>query len=325
MKLMVEDIKLLQVPVPYPVRATNCYLIQGKNGWDLVDTGAHTDEAVAVWQKALEQYRIKPGMLHNVYITHYHPDHIGMAGWLLDQLGGTVYMHRVEARWVPQVWAPTMPQAVAVANEFRRHGMVEEWASAIETQFGEQFHDVVPLPQRLEMVEDGDVVDYGDMKLEVVWTPGHSDGHMCLWQAESQTVFTGDHILTKITPNIGLWPGCEPDPLDLFLASLEKIQRLSAEHYLPGHGRSFSRADHRIEELLSHHQQRLDIVESLVVEPKTAFEVCVELFGTQLSAHQMRFAMAETLSHLERLRQLGRVALDDDGRVIRYGKTSISA
>lgn len=325
MKLTVDDIKLLQVPVPYPVRATNCYLMHGADGWDLIDTGAHTKEAEDVWRKALDQYGIKPGMLRNIYITHYHPDHIGMAGWLLDQVGGAIYMHRVEAQWVPQVWAPAMPQAIAVADEFRRNGMSEQWAGAIETQFGEQFLDVSPLPEHIELLEDGDLVDYGDAELRVVWTPGHSDGHMCLWQEDIQTVFTGDHILTKITPNIGLWPGCQPDPLDLFLASLEKIQRLSAEHYLPGHGRSFSRADHRIEELLAHHQERLDLVEGLASEPKTGFEVCVSLFGTKLSAHQMRFAMAETLSHLERLRQLGRVSMTDDGTVVRYCTTRLGS
>lgn len=317
--MTLADIQTVRVPVPYPVKATNCYLARARDGrWDIIDTGAHTPEAVAVWEDALGRLGIGAGGVRNIYITHYHPDHIGLAGWMQQHVGGEVYLHRVEAAWVPEVWQDGMPQARRVADQFRRHGMTEDWAAAIEAQFADQYHDVIPLPRPLHTVEDGQAVPFGEGELTVVWTPGHSDGHICLFSRELATVFTGDHILTHITPNVGLWPLCEPDPLDQFLASLRKVEALAPEHYLPAHGRSFERAEGRIPELLAHHQERLSLIAETAGEGHTAFDICVSVFGTKLSAHQMRFAMAETLSHLRRLQQEGRVAEEEVDGVVRY-------
>lgn len=315
--MTIDDIHAVRVPVPYPVKATNCYMAEGAEGWDIIDTGARTEAAEEVWTEAFRERNIRPGDVNRLYITHYHPDHLGMAGWLQKHMGGTVHMHHIEANWVSRVWAEGMPQAKEVANQFRYHGMPEEWAQDIEEQFTLQRHDVLPLPTEILKLSDGQQVPFGDMQLQLLWTPGHSDGHFALWSQELDTMIIGDLIEGRLTPNVGLWPHCDSNPLRSFFESLRKALSLQLSSYLPGHGRPVKAE--RFEELFQHHEERLAFMAELAGEGRTAFEICEKSFSErELTAHQMRFALAETMAHMKLLEERGdvRLRLREDGQEV---------
>jgi len=291
-------------------------MAEGPEGWDIVDTGAHTEKAEEAWREAFREKGIRSGDLNRLYITHYHPDHFGMAGWLQQHMGGTVYMHHIEADWVTQVWAEDMPQPKRVAAQFRRHGMSEEWAQSVEEQFTLQRRDVTPMPDEILKLSADQQVPFGNLGLQVVWTPGHSDGHIALLPQELDVMLIGDLVEGRLTPNVGLWPRCDPNPLDSFMKSLRMVQDFHTSTYWPGHGRPIG--DERIEEILEHHKERLALMAQLASGGRNAFEICQKAFSErELSSHQMRFAMAETMAHMKLLEERGEVRREEqNGQVV---------
>src|SRR5262249_31558650 len=148
-------------------------------------------------------------------------------------------------------------------------------------------------------------------------TPGHSDGHMAFYCADERLLLCGDTVLIKITPNISLWPHGRPDPLADFLRTLDDLGQLEVDLALPGHGPLIAAFHQRLGELRAHHDERLKAVEQATEAGATTFAVCTRIFPTdQLTAHQIRFAMAETLAHLEYLVGIGRMERVDHGPVI---------
>ena len=141
----------------------------------------------------------------------------------------------------------------------------------------------------------------------MIHTPGHSDFHFILHDEPRRLLFVGDHLLLKITPNIGLWSYTAPRPLQRYLDSIEGLRGLNVDLVFPGHGPLFHDLDGRVDELVLHHEERLSVMrESLEGGPATAFEVARRVFADELSDHQLRFALAETLAHLEHLVNDGR-------------------
>jgi glyoxylase-like metal-dependent hydrolase (beta-lactamase superfamily II) len=195
-----------------------------------------------------------------------------------------------------------------------RHGMDPETAGATAgtTRLG------VRLPERFVPLQPEDRIELGGSEARVIHTPGHSDFHFVLHDEARQLLFAGDHLLLKITPNIGLWMYTAPRPLERYLDSIASLRGLDVELVFPGHGPLFHDLDGRIEELILHHEERLSVMhEALAGEPATAFEVARRVFPDDLSDHQLRFALAETLAHLEHLVDDGR-AERLDGEVVRY-------
>ncbi|HET9222381.1 MAG TPA: MBL fold metallo-hydrolase, partial [Roseiflexaceae bacterium] len=162
----------------------------------------------------------------------------------------------------------------------------------------------------------------GGREFQAISTPGHSDGHLAFYCSEERLLLCGDTVLTKITPNISLWPHGRPNPLADFLRTLDVLGRIAVELALPGHGPLITVFGQRLAELRAHHHERLLAVERAAGGGGTAFVVCTAIFPTeQLNAHQIRFAMAETLAHLEYLVDVGRLARVDGEQVIYVGKT----
>lgn len=145
----------------------------------------------------------------------------------------------------------------------------------------------------------------GKEEYEVIFTPGHSDGLVCFYQKENKVLISTDHILPKITPNISYWFHGNNNPLRSYFLSLEKMMKLNVEYVIPSHGKPFYDANKRINELIAHHHDRLAETLYHIKEPSTVYEVCQRLFPTQLTVHEMRFAIGETLAHLEYLKYEG--------------------
>ncbi len=325
----------ITVPLPFELRWANAYLLFGEGAWCLVDAGLATPEAEAVMLEGLTSLGITPADLSTIVVTHAHPDHIGLAGRFQEASGAQVLMFGLDAQIMRSIWTERdMRSAELVSQFYTSHGMPPE-ESNLEKASMAATRRLVTIPSQVTALEDGQEVLLVGERYRVIWTPGHSDGHMCLWRASDGVLLAGDHILPRITPNIGLYPRARPNPLADYLESLHRVRPLSARLVLPGHGRPFADLAGRVDELLAHHAERSEITYQLVAQAQnqagettpagitipagaTAHAVATWLFeGRFHSLQNRRFALAETLAHLEYLRLQGRLDCrkDQEGKI----------
>jgi len=302
---------MVPIPIPIPLKYVNCYLCRGGSGWTMVDTGFHDSLAEDAWPRAFADLGIKPADVERIVVTHYHPDHLGGAGWLQQMTGAPVYMHDVELRQVELFWGMSMAdQAEALRRFFADDGMPAETAEAIARHHHRQWDIVQPLAT-LTPLATGATVAIGAGQYDVLWTPGHSDGLAVFWDAASGILLANDMILDKITPNVSLWPHCRSNPLEDYLQSLSTVEALGARLALPGHRTLIADVAGRAAVIRQHHAERLALMEGIcasVPGGATAWDVCERVFVPgRLTIHQVRFAMSETLAHLVYAEGLGRL------------------
>lgn len=310
-----DHVYRIPIPVPFPMKYVYCYLIQGKDGWDLVDTGLNYAAAREVWQDAFAQLQLEPQHIRAIYLTHFHPDHFGLAGWMQQWTGAPVYLSTEDLQMVNRVWGAESMQAKRIRELYLQNGVPEELAQQIMEHMEHLNKQVHPLPE-IKPFEQQEVV-LGDETWQVIHTPGHSDGHLCFYHAGDRLLIAADHILAKITPNISLWPGCRSNPLQDYLLSLQKMMGLDVERVLPGHGDIVTNLPQRIQEIVAHHGERLENMYELAKDGRTAYQIADATFShKELTPHQWRFAMAETLAHLEYLVAAGRLSKTDDEGIV---------
>jgi glyoxylase-like metal-dependent hydrolase (beta-lactamase superfamily II) len=311
---VVEGVYQLKLPVPFPLRFVASYLLPGRDGWTIIDCGFDYPPAREVWETVAAGVGLDlDADVARIIVTHLHPDHIGLARWLQERSGAPVRMLSGEIENARHVWDPVRgPEAFV--EYLLRNGMDRKTAEATAgtTRLG------VRVPENLVALRAGDALELGDCEARVIHTPGHSDYHFVLYDQNRRLLFAGDQVLLHITPNIGLWTYTAPRPLERYLASLEELRGLDAGLILPGHGPLFHDLDGRIDELTRHHAERLSVMHSAFDgKPATPFEIARRVFPVELSYHQLRFALAETLAHLEHLVGEGR-AERLDGDVVSY-------
>ena len=297
----------LTLPLPTGPRHVHCYLLRGDDGWTLVDTGLGLsgtpwDEIVA----GLDAPVVR------VFITHMHPDHVGDAAAAAAATGAPVLQGRLDYEQCERVWgSPDWPRRIA--DWFILNGVPEPVAEEL-LQSGHVFADFVRFAWNPVPVEPGNEV--GEWR--VFATPGHADGHLALLRDDG-VMIAGDHVLTPITPAIGLYPESRPDPLGDYLSSLALVEELAPRVAYSGHGEPVLDPAARAREIVAHHDRRLDAAQAaLDGEPRSGYELSHALFGRELPPIQRRFAVAETLSHLERLVVLGRAVRHEDDRMVSY-------
>jgi len=320
---------LWSIPVPIPgnpLAYTLVYALESPRGPVLVDAGWQHEDAWAALRDGLGTFGIDVADVYGVVVTHYHPDHAGLAGRVREASGAWIAMHRNDAE---------------VIRLFR--GMVEQdrdrsWlrgtlarAGADEGELAahrEREHiDPPALPDR--ELEDGELADLPGRRLRVVWTPGHSPGHICLHLEDGDRIFTGDHVLPRITPHIGLYPYDLPDidPLGDFLGSLGRVAGMSVTEVLPAHQHRFNGLSERANEIVEHHEGRLtEVAELLTREPATLWQLAAGMRwrnpweSMDLQSKQM--AAGEAAAHLRVLEKRGsarRDGTDDPIRFVRAG------
>ncbi|HET7699482.1 MAG TPA: MBL fold metallo-hydrolase [Candidatus Limnocylindria bacterium] len=297
----------MAIPLPIPaLKIVNVYLVEGERGWSIVDSGIHTDDAQRALAGALGEQRLAMRDLRRAFITHLHPDHMGMAG-SLEQAGVEVLMHRPEIANARLVWSETHELIDRTHAFFKRHGMPEDVDEGMRQAWIAMGRLVDPV-ERLVPVDDGATVDLGGRTLRMRWTPGHTDHHAVLIDERDGILLAGDHVLPRITSNVGLYPHSREDPLGDFMASLRSMRELPVTRVLPAHGEPFDDLRGRIDELLAHHDARLDaVVVALGTQERTAYAIARDLFPVLRSPHEERFALAETLAHMRHLERTGRL------------------
>jgi glyoxylase-like metal-dependent hydrolase (beta-lactamase superfamily II) len=311
---VVEGVHQLKLPVPFPLKFIASYLVEGRDGWTVIDPGFDYQPAREAWESEAARMGLDLDRdVTRIIVTHLHPDHIGLARWLEGRSGAPVFMLEDEIANARHVWDPSRGSEDFV-RYMMRHGMDAETAGATAgtTRLG------IRLPERLIPLQPEDRIELGGSESRVIHTPGHSDFHFVLHDESRRLLFVGDHLLLEITPNIGLWTYTAPRPLQRYLDSIEGLRGLDVGLVFPGHGPLFHDLDGRIDELVLHHEERLTVMhEAFSDGPATAFEIARRVFPDELSDHQLRFALAETLAHLEYLVDDGR-AWRLDGDVVHY-------
>jgi glyoxylase-like metal-dependent hydrolase (beta-lactamase superfamily II) len=291
-----SGVRRLTLPLPTGPRHVHCYLIDGL----LVDTGLGLDGPD--WGA----YGVD-----RIAITHFHPDHVGGAEAAAAATGAAVVQGRADYEQCERVWgSDDWPERMAAW--FVRHGVPADEAHLLIEQ-GHAFAPFIRFACKPHLVDDGDEID----GWQVVAMGGHADGHIVL--VRDEIMLAGDHLLTPISPAVGLYPESRPDPLGDYVASLERTIELAPGISYGGHGEPITDPASRARELIDHHARRLDeTAAALTAEPQTAFDVSRAVFGPQLPPTQRRFAVAETLSHLERLVHAGGAVRGGDGGAVSY-------
>lgn len=306
----------IPLPLPFALRWANVYLIAGADEhageYVLVDAGMGIPDDEAALRAGLARAGIGMERISTLVLTHSHPDHIGLAGPIQAASGAPVRMLAREADRLYQVWGdPELTAFVHTNAMYAAHGMpAAELERALRVNRGVARAIFLPPRASIVPVADGDTVRLAGADYRAIWTPGHSDYHLCLLRADG-VLIAGDHILPRITPNIGVYPEARPNPLRDYYESLARVRDLPVRLVLPGHGRPFVDLAGRVDELRRHHEERAEqTLAALATHPggANAYVLAADLFGARLrNADDYRFALVETLAHLEDLRARGLV------------------
>ena len=321
---------LYQIKVPNPTSDRvhlNSYIIQGENGWLMVDTGWNTPEALNALAEGLQEIELDFSDIKEIVITHSHPDHYGLAGKIRERSKAKVILHEKEIRHgEPRI--ETIDDLLhIIAKWLIKNGAPDdELPQLLEASPGLKAVSSFVLAD--VFLNGNENISTGIFDFEVILTPGHSPGHICLYEPNKKILLSGDHILPHITPNIGLGPWSGENPLGAYLGSLKSMEHLDVDTVLPAHEWVFNGLAKRIEELLHHHEKRKNnIMRALGTDPMTAFDMAFLIpwiidgrettFGS-LSPMDKRMAIWETLAHLELLLTEGGVKTNSKGDIVFY-------
>ena len=299
----------LKVPVPIPLVFVSAYLVDGEDEWTIIDTGFDYPEGREAWEVGAKAVGCDLRQdVTRIVVTHFHPDHLGAAHWLQGISGAPVYMLESEIENSREIWDNADPAP------FIEHLIGNGMDRALAERAGAKMRMGLTLPEKMVPLQAGEEIPLGVGTARVVHAPGHADHQIMLHDEERRILFAADHVLLKITPNVGSWPESESNPLARYLKSTRNMRNLPADLVLPGHGPLFHDLGGRIDELLSHHEERLELMlREIEGAPKTPFEVSRKVFRYGLSLYERCFALAETLAHLEHLVLEGRAERTVDG------------
>jgi glyoxylase-like metal-dependent hydrolase (beta-lactamase superfamily II) len=310
----------LKIPRPdSPLKYLNSYVIKGPDRNLIIDTGLNRRECLEAMQAGLGTLGIDL-KASDIFITHLHADHFGLVAKLATDTSH-VYFSRPEKELL-ESWEGFGPMiAYAGQNGFPE----DELQAALDKHPGAKFgSEWIP---EMKLLEDGDEIRIGDYEFRCVVTPGHTMGHICLYEPDKKILVAGDHILIDITPNIQCWSDIQ-NPLKHYLASLDKVYNLKVDLTLPGHRRLIENHQTRIEELKRHHADRLtEVLSILKAGAMNAFQVASQMTWDidseswdQFPVAQKWFATGEAISHLRYLEEEGQLVRNADGKISLYAR-----
>ncbi len=320
---VLPGILMFTLPVDYGIDHVNIYLIRDGEGWCLFDTGADCESARALWLCALAG-PLTAG-LTRIIVSHHHPDHLGLAVWLHQLTGAPILMREEELAVARQTHVASASERAYCIDFICRHGLAPQAAQQVVGGVL-QSNMACAVPARVEPIEAGQTLLVGDHAFDVLVLGGHSIAQICLYEPQLKLLLTGDQLLERITPNIGVWPYGETDPLPRYLDSLRTIAGLEIEHVLPAHHRVYHAGVERAHGLVAHHQRALrKFLACLGAGGITAAELGYAVYGTQSDPLHAYLAMGETLAHVLWLQTEGHVTSCVDAGVVRWSPVQGSA
>jgi len=302
-----HSIHRIELPVPFPVRTTNVYLVADEP-ITLIDTGVKTDASLHVLENSLCELEYGIEDIKRVLITHGHIDHYGQANRISALSGAETYIHAKEYRRIQSIGQFREGLvSVLMQNGTPRDSLDEAigyMRSAVQTMAD-------PL-EGVRFIGDGEEIRFKGMAFRSILCPGHSPGLICFYLKEGGILISSDHLLNEISPNpiIDLshkGPGAQSTSLKEYINSIRKIEDLEVSLVLPGHGEPIHDFKGAVERIYIHHEQRLSTVLSILsLGERTAYEVSKDLFPNAKS-FEVFLGVSEVLGHLRILLDEGKI------------------
>jgi len=319
----------LRMPLPFQLDHINLWLLRDGDGWTAIDTGFPNHAMRELWRRIMAGL---DGPLRRLIVTHFHPDHLGLAAWLQDETGAELWMTAGEFLTAHAAWNEVGGHGMAFSlAQFRRNGLDEARLQRFERDFVSYGTALPPLPNAYRRVRADEVIAIGGRDWRALIGHGHAPEHLALHCPELGVLISGDMLLPKISTNVPIFPSTpDADALRWYLDSLADLLRAVGDDgtlVLPSHGLPFFGMAERVAELNSHHAERLrELEDSCQNAPQSAADALETLFQRKLDVHQLLFAMGESMAHLNYLEQAGRLSrsTDADG-VIRYRRRQAHA
>lgn len=292
----------IRMPLPFRLNHINIYLIEDGDGWAILDTGIANETTRNLWE-ALAAGPLAGRKFTRLIVSHFHPDHIGLAGWLAERFDLPLLTSQTSYLGCLNIsLSPGAIDAAPYRDFYLRNGLDAETTMNVTTQGHGYLRMVAPLPPIFERVVGGDVLTIGKRKFQVLVGDGHAPEQLMLYCAEENLFLSADQVLAKISPNVSVW-AVDPtgDPLGLYLRSLRELaMNLPVDTLvLPGHELPFHGLHFRAKELIAHHEKRCAaIADFCSSQPRTAAELVPVIFHHALDSHQMSFAFSEVLAHV---------------------------
>ncbi|MFC2069888.1 MBL fold metallo-hydrolase [Chloroflexota bacterium] len=325
---IIPGIYQLQIPIPNnPLENTNVYLLRGDDGYLMIDAGWNSERALNSLEEQLTEIGISLDDIYQIVITHTHADHYGLVGRLKESTQVNISLHYLEENLLAFRTGGMEEFMRRTEQWFHCNGVPPEaFPTSRMTPAERRRSNNTTMPDNTLHGED--TISTGIFNLEVFWTPGHSPGHICLYERKEKILFTGDHVLPGITPNISLQPQSEDNPLGDFLNSLSTLKQLEVNMVLPAHEHIFTDLRARIDEIILHHKYRIsEITGTIESGPKTAYQISDGItwmpdFGgiqfMDLTPWTRRMAVSETLAHLKAMEVEGKVNKFTEDGIIYY-------
>ena len=301
----------MRLPLPMKLDHVNVYALDDGDGWSIVDTGFASDRGRAIWRKLIGG-PLGGRPVNRVIVTHHHPDHVGLAGWLMSEYAAELVTTRTSwlmARMLTlDVQEVPPPEAMAF---YREAGMSADILEKRRNERPFNFADVVaPLPLGFTRIRQDDTIRMGGRTWDVHIGNGHAPEHATFWSRDDNLVLAGDQILSSISPNIGVYP-TEPmaDPVSDWLEACERLSGLARSDHLVlgGHKLPFTGLPLRMRQLIDNHHGALERLLDFLDTPKAAGECFAPLFKRKIGHAEYGLALVEAFAHVSHLYQQGLV------------------
>ena len=308
----------MRLPLPMALDHVNVYAFDEGDSWTIVDTGFDTKKTRGIWEKLLARPLAgKP--VKRVVVTHYHPDHIGLAGWFMAQ-GATLTTTRTS--WLMARMLVLDPHPVPTSETlvfYLRSGMDAEEFARRKTERPFNFVDCVhPIPLGYTRIKHGDTISIGGRTWDIRTGNGHAPEHATFFSRDDNLVIGGDQLLPSISANLGVYAAePEADPVAEWIESCEAFQANADDQQLVlgGHKLPFTGLPLRLRQMVENHHGALDRLHGFLSEPRKGGDCFIPIFKRQITGSAYGLALVETIAHLNHLLQTGRAErwLDDDG------------
>ncbi|MFO7570325.1 MAG: MBL fold metallo-hydrolase [Smithellaceae bacterium] len=317
-KLICERLYVISIPLPNsPLKDLNAYVIKGDDRHLIIDTGFNRSVCYEAMQAGLAALKIDLNKT-DFMLTHMHADHTGLVSRLATP-SSKIFFSRIDSRVFDEdnSWQPLID--FAEINGFPADELQKALASHPGFKYSPEKKPVFTL------IDDGDVIQCADYHLQCVATPGHTQGHICLYEKNKKILFSGDHVLFDITPHIESW-AYATNSLSDYLASLDKIYHLPVDLVLPGHRNFLGDLKTRIDELKAHHRERAnEVIDVLGGKAQNAYEIAAGMTWDidcetweDFPVAQKWFATGEAIAHLRYLEGEGRIVRDTQQKIITF-------
>lgn len=305
-------IRWVRMPLAFPPSHVNCWLIEDDGGFTLVDTSVNNEATRTQWDQALSALGNPP--ITRVLVTHFHPDHAGLAGWMCERTGAPLLMPRTEFLQARFLWLDTGEEMLKQQAAFaRRAGCAPDYLDYILQRGPLYQRSMAALPRAYQRIVADQTIRIGGRDWSVLTGGGHAPEMACLHCASDRIFISADQVLPRISPYVGVHaPEPDADPLADFLGTLSRFRVVPEDvTVLPSHGLPFHGLHPRLAALEAHHAQRLDLLHHGLAEPQSVVEASGLLFPRGLDRNQLGFGIGETLAHLNRLVAMGEAWAED--------------